>query len=332
MNYIQPFLRPINFTECIKYTQKYKSLRRRYENFKIEMLGKNKSIDEINYIWNENYGKIPPEQPIRFYHCKISNDNITMLVTVKENVDYFNNNELQFEVVKLNKLILTKFDKDNICYSSSDDIINQNKTLFNLYIQSDTENIKTTSKVEIDKEALNFSQLYGQVIDKEDFFILNKEETSTYSLYNSITLADELAIDLNNVTIALEDRLSTATKATTSTADIENNDFILNQPKEEIIKNKFLILKYPYNNPNENMAVNYEDSNWFGILSIRKFLESLKIKVTPYIINGVEIIPVPKAFIYSLDYIEILDFDFYDDEFKNNLYKEINKAFIKNLL
>ena len=151
-------------------------------------------------------------------------------------------------------------------------------------------------------------------------------------LYNSITLANELAIDLNNVTIALEDRLSTATKATTSTADIENNDFILNQPKEEIIKNKFLILKYPYNNPNENMAVNYEDSNWFGILSIRKFLESLKIKVTPYIINGVEIIPVPKAFIYSLDYIEILDFDFYDDEFKNNLYKEINKAFIKNLL
>ena len=70
-------------------------------------------------------------------------------------------------------------------------------------------------------------------LDKEDFFILNKEETSTYSLYNSITLADELAIDLNNVTIALEDRLSTATKATTSTADIENNDFILNQPKEE---------------------------------------------------------------------------------------------------
>ena len=255
MNYIQPFLRPINFTECIKYTQKYKSLRRRYENFKIEMLGKNKSIDEINYIWNENYGKIPPEQPIRFYHCKISNDNITMLVTVKENVDYFNNNKLQFEVVKLNKLILTKFDKDNIYYSNSGDIINQNKTLFNLYIQSDTENIKTTSKVEIDKEALNFSQLYGQVIDKEDFFILNKEETSTYSLYNSITLADELAIDLNNVTIALKDRLSTATKATTSTADIKNNDFILNQPKEEIIKNKFLILKYPYNNPNENMNV-----------------------------------------------------------------------------
>ena len=27
-----------------------------------------------------------------------------------------------------------------------------------------------------------------------------------------------------------------------------------------------------------------------------------------------------------------IDFDFYDDEFKNNLYKEINKAFIKNLL
>ena len=106
----------------------------------------------------------------------------------------------------------------------------------------------------------------------------------------------------------------------------------VNKQNDEVINNKYLILKYPYNNSNENMAVNYEDSNWFGILSIRKFLESLKIKVTPYIINGVEIIPVPKAFIYSLDYIEILDFDFYDDEFKNNLYKEINKAFIKNLL
>ena len=317
MNYIQPFLRPINFNECILYNEKYKSLRKRYENFKLKMIGKNKNIDEIDNIWIDNYGKIPPEKPVKFYHCKISNDNITMLVTVKENIDYFENNKLQFEVIKLNKLILTKFDKDNIYYSKPDDI--NNNILFDLYIQTDAENIENTSKVEINKEVLNSSKLYNQIIDKDDFFILNKEKTSNYFLYNSTTLADELNINSNDIAI-------------TSTENTKDNNFILNKQNDEVINNKYLILKYPYNNSNENMAVNYEDSNWFGILSIRKFLESLKIKVTPYTIDNINIIPIPKAFIYSLDYIEILDFDIYDEDFKNNLFKEINKVFIRNLL
>ena len=68
MNYIQPFLTPINFNECILYNEKYKSLRKRYENFKLKMIDKNKNIDEIDNIWIDNYGKIPPEKPIKFYH------------------------------------------------------------------------------------------------------------------------------------------------------------------------------------------------------------------------------------------------------------------------
>ena len=45
------------------------------------------------------------------------------------------------------------------------------------------------------------------------------------------------------------------------------------------------------------------------IHSIQKLLDNLKIKLTPYNINNKEVMPVPKAFIYSMDYIEILDFD-----------------------
>ena len=287
------------------------------------MKDKNMTEEQCNKIWINNYGIIPPKKPNHIYKCEIINPHIKMIVTVIDNENDINK-KYRYEIIKFNKVILDTYDKNNIVQVETD--------IYDLYVESETENMRTYSKVAVNKNDLFFKQSSEEMIDENNYFLL-KQDNGDYSIItDKDIITDEDTEDENYpYYVGINSLVTSFNRYTNSRINIDNENTIFKQNIDDIlVDNKYLILKYK-NAEKKDVAINYEDSNWFTLLSIQKLLDNLKIKLTPYNINNKEVMPVPKAFIYSMDYIEILDFDIYDSIFKDNLNNLINKTFLKNI-
>ena len=145
MNFIRPYFRAVNTNQYSEWEVNFKKMRNRYENYLISMKDKNMTEEQCNKIWINNYGIIPPKKPNHIYKCEIINPHIKMIVTVIDNENDINK-KYRYEIIKFNKVILDTYDKNNIVQVETD--------IYDLYVESETENMRTYSKVAVNKNDL----------------------------------------------------------------------------------------------------------------------------------------------------------------------------------
>lgn len=324
MYYIQPILKPVNNQDVITWRNKYFEDRDKYEKFTNEMKMLNITEDEIDKKWVYNFGKIPPAKPEYLYACNIINSDIKLSVIVKK-IEDPSLNQRTFEVVKLNKLILDSYDYTRIMNTEMElkfDIFYKDLSLGNglyenntLYLEKDNNNYKTILAVSKNGEDLYFLKQRQEYIDENGDLIIK------LSMENGGLLSKtNLTVDTDN-----NDGL------TSSELLLGDKEITFNQTEESLLQNEHMILEYVelYDDDkiNELYKLNYEDSEWFSLVSIQNMLSKLQIKVEPMIIEEGIKYPIPKAFLFNMNHIEIVDFDFNDQEFKNKLYDLVDKKF-----
>lgn len=323
MSFIQIVKREINYNDIIDWRMNHMNRRNRFEDLYNTMIETGATEEQIRTIWEHNFGEIPPKCPEKFYFCNIYNKDIRIIVTVlkKENVQP---NELEYKVVKLNKIYMdsTKFKF----------IVEKEMIVSKLYLERNTVDKATKSQVELIDGNLYFTQAKGELINGKD--ILLEIDTITRDANEEVE-PEEIILESNNKTIpihelVIEDDLVNI-KSTNAVESLEQQ-LEFKDAYETIIENDFLLIDYDLNDNTLN-ALNYEDSEWLSLVSIKHLLKMLKIRIDPYESAEGEIFPnpIPKAFVYSMDSIEIIDFDFADLDFKENLFKTINNEFKKIL-
>lgn len=327
MNYVQPVMNPINNHEIISWENKFYEYRNKYEKFFTDMKMLNFTEEEINKKWINNFGDIPPNKPNEIYLCNVINSDIKLSVTVLRNRD-FKDNEREFQVIKLNKLYLDNYDYQRVMKTEmklafktvyKDVTVIDKVTESNiLYIERKNQNLKTTLNIYRNNNALEFLKNKTEYMDVDNNLLIN------------LSVDNEGILSKSNLSLEVDENNG----LTTSEITIENNndtnidneriDYLFQE--EGSMSLEYLYL-YENTNINELFKFNYEDSGWFSLIHIKDMLDKLSIKVEPY--NHQVDAPhyIPKVFFFNMNHMEIVNFDFNDIEFKENLYDLIDKRF-----